>query len=98
MVVLLRDWLQNSTDRTNKILPTLRVRGQLFSTGGSQPVILRFSIVLRSAPEGSNPPTIFQTVQRGIKGSMFDLQHVLGAALNRMCDRVSMSRAEHQRL
>src|SRR5438128_9741372 len=92
---LLRDWLQNASDGPNHLLPTLRMRDQLLSASGSQAVILRFTIVLRSAPEGRDPAAIFESMQRGIERSMFDLQNIFRTALDRMCDRVTMSRAEH---
>src|SRR3989442_1750223 len=73
---LLRDWFQNPVDGSNHLLPTLCVRVQLLSSGWSQAVILRFAVVLRSAPERCNPPTILETMQCGVERPMLDLENI----------------------
>src|SRR5207244_3154585 len=56
------------------------------------------AVVLRGSPERGDPSTVLKPVQGRIEGSVLDLQHVFGAALDRVCDGLAVSRSEDERL
>src|SRR5262249_35593700 len=95
---LLRDWFQNAANSSNHLLPAFCLRHQLLPAGRSQPVVLRFAIVLRRSPERRDPAAVLEPVKRRVERSMFDLQNIFGTSLDRMRDRVTVSGSQRERL
>src|SRR5258707_14290225 len=96
-MLLLRCWAHNAIDGADQFVPAAGLRSELLPAGGCQPVIPCFAIVFRSAPEGRDPPTVFQPMQGGIKRAMFHFKDILGAALNCVRDGMSVRRTKLQR-
>src|SRR5579862_5854192 len=57
-------------------VPTRGLLRQLFTPHRRKPVIARLAIALRSSPERSDPPPVFQPVQRGIERTVLYLKNV----------------------
>src|SRR5947209_3583431 len=74
--------LQQASDDARNPLPVLGFGGQLLLSGGGNGVKLGFSIVLRRAPSGPNPPFLHQAHQAKIDGSLVHQQGVLAQLLN----------------
>src|SRR5262249_40429307 len=90
--------LQHSRNSVLQLLPPGEFVCQLLFSPGSQPVILRALIVVRSLPLRSDPLLLFQAVERGIKRSGVHLEDFAGARANRDADAVTVPRAPLQGL
>src|SRR5580704_706840 len=98
LIALVLGGSQYSIDRVHHLCPAARLVLQLLSPERSQPVISRFAIIFRCAPERRDPLAILQAVQRRIKRAMLDLQHFVRAVLDYMGNRVPVRRPQHERL
>jgi hypothetical protein len=70
---------------------------ELLPSDQSDPVVLRFAIVFRGAPEGSDEPLILESMERRIEGTVLDLENLTRCFLNNRRDRMSMCRAKNKR-
>src|SRR5260370_22436457 len=61
-------------------------------------VILGLAVILRGLPGSRDPALIFQPVQRWVKRSLIDLEHVFGNLLDALRDAPAMHRLQFQRL
>ena len=96
LMVLLSDWLEDAADGVNQLLPTRRLRDQLLSTDRSQPVVPGLSIVLGGTPERRDPAAILEAVQCRVERPVLDLQDVLGAAFDRVSNRMPVPRTKNE--
>src|SRR5215471_16722919 len=79
------------SDCTNHLLPFRFLDRQLPLTQWRQPVIFEFTFSVAAFPFRIQPTLPFQSVQRGIERAMFDLKHVIRAALDVLCDLMTVS-------
>jgi len=73
------------------------MRSQCSFSGRGQFVIARFAIVIGNAPLGLDPTLCFQTVKRGIKRSLLDVQNILRHLLNPIGDGKAVPRVVLER-
>src|SRR5262245_44987401 len=95
--------LQDQLHRSRESSPRLGLSRQFFPPGGRQFVILRFSVVLRRTPLGSDQALRLQAVQRRIERSLAHPQDILANLLNALSDipavsRSGLERFEHQQV
>ena len=67
---------ENASDRPHQLLPAIGLVEELFSSFGCQPVIPGTTIVLRGSPERSNPASVLEPMECGVKGTVFDLKNI----------------------
>jgi hypothetical protein len=60
-----------------KLAPVLGLDFELFPARGSERVEARSSAQFRDTPLGLDPTTVFQSMERGIEGTLVHLQDVL---------------------
>ena len=82
----------------NDLVPPRGLGGELLTSLRREPVVAGPAIVLRRAPEGGNPATIFEPMQRRVERPVFDLEHHLGAMGDDMGNRVAVGRTHRQGL
>jgi hypothetical protein len=64
---------------------------ELLASGGRQFVIARLAIVVRYSPFSFDPPLRFQTIERGVKRTLFDTQNIFRYLLDPVRYRQPMS-------
>src|SRR4051794_38340214 len=69
---------KHESDRSRQTRPVLRLDLELPASGLGECVEFRLPVVVAGAPLTRNPPLLFQPVERGIEGSLLDLQVVAG--------------------
>src|SRR5688572_18600368 len=90
--------LHDAADGPHQLVPAGRLLDQLLPACRREAVVPRLAVVLRGSPKRRDPSTVLKPVQGRIKGAVLDLQNVLGAALDRVCDGLAVGRSEYERL
>src|SRR5207249_1531347 len=70
--------------------PTPGLRVQLFAASPRQRVKLRFAVIFRGAPFGSNPAALLEPQQGGIEGALIQLEQVFRDLLHALGDAVAV--------
>src|SRR5204863_8179086 len=74
-------------------LPTPGFREQLFAPRTRQRVKLRLAVIFRSAPLGSDPATLLEPQQGGIKRALVELKQVFRDLLDTLGNAIAVQRA-----
>jgi hypothetical protein len=77
-------------DGVYETVPSVRLQAKLLFPSCSEAIKARFPVVLRSAPFGSYRAAKFQAVESRVERAVFDLKHIVGPALDRVGDGVTM--------
>ena len=72
--------------------------GELAASFRREAVVAGAAVVLGRAPERRDPAAILESMQRGIEGSMFDLEHVVRPVRDGVRDGVAVRRANRESL
>jgi hypothetical protein len=98
LLILLFSRPQDAIHRAYQPVPATCVFDELFAASRRQAVIPRLAVVLRSPPEGRDPTSVFEPVQRRVKRAVLDLQNFFRAVLDDVGNCVAVRRAQNQRL
>src|SRR5262249_26974792 len=94
---LLRRGAKDAPDGSGQRVPLTGCDVELLPALRGHSIELGASIVFGSALVVRNPATLDQTVKRWIEGSLLDQEYVIRAALDRLCDRMTVRRSPQQR-
>ena len=84
---------QEARHHAGDALPVLRRRRQLPAAGPRDRVELRPSVVLGAAPRRRNPAAMLEAQERGVDGSLVQLQRVVADLLDAARDAVAVQGA-----
>src|SRR5258706_13545642 len=81
---------QNLTDGARQLAPFFFLFGELPSPGCSEPVVFRFSIILRELPFRADPARLLDAVESGIERPFFHAKRIAGNLLDVDRDAVAV--------
>jgi hypothetical protein len=81
---------QHLVDGVYEAIPSVRFQAKLFFSNCSEAIEARLPVVLRSAPFGSYRAAKFQAVESRVERAVFHLKDIVGPALDRVGDGVTM--------
>ena len=89
--------LQHLENGARILRPNRRLGAELFSTLGSELVVLRLPVVLRKAPLCLDPTSLFHAVEGGVEGALFYLKALVRGFADPRRDGVSVTGPPRQR-
>jgi len=92
-MVHLSDGLDNTDDGAEDALELLLLGSKLFAAGGSQFVVAGAAIAGSDAPLGRDQAFDEHALERRVERTFFDLEHVVGGALDGVGDLVAVQLA-----
>ena len=98
MTSLLSRRIHDLRDRPGEFFPARGLAAQMGTTGASERIEPRSSIIRRGAPFGGDPTLLKKALQRGIQRTMVDAQNVVGTSLDGASDSVTMNRPKNKGL
>jgi hypothetical protein len=81
---------QHLVDGVYQTVPSVRFQAKLFFSRCREAIEARLPVVLRSAPFGSYRAAKLQAVESRVERAVFHLKHIVGPALDRVGDGVTM--------
>src|SRR2546425_8737213 len=88
--------LDDPGDSSGDATPVGRLSFELLLPQRGQGIELGSTVVFTRLPLGSNPPAIFQFVQRRIERAVADAQHIAGNLFQTLADGPSIQRLQGQ--
>src|SRR5579863_150013 len=88
--------VEDGSECDDETFPAGLTGGQLFSSGGSQPVEFRFSIGCGNTPISLDPTFLLEPLQSGIERAVIDFECVVRGMFDEFCDAVAVFRAPAQ--
>src|SRR5687767_13849352 len=90
--------LQDELDGFHVAAPARGLGSDRPTTGSSQPIVLRATVVLRRAPFAVDPPFLLQPLERRIERPLVCVEHTSRELLDALADPPAMHRLERERL